>query len=230
MSGAGKVAGAALGGAASLAFGKPIGLATGAGIIKGTDAIQKNLDKKRAARKAERERVKAAGEGRQKEEVEINDAYNSILDQQIAKQKADDAKKSDEKWRKNFRRQSNIRVGAMKRRQQAQSDSPGQRVEVAPPGFGHTVAKKEVTRPNKPKSKVGGTAHEFDKDLKSGKFKGLPGDKTMKDKKASMFKIMWSQHNKGDKPHYKPGVKDKLKAKYKKEENLLDTTKRYLSD
>ena len=102
--------------------------------------------------------------------------------------------------------------------------------EVAPPGWGHTVAKKEKTKPNKPKSKVGGTAHEFDKDLKSGKFKGLPGDKTMKDKKASMFKIMWSQHNKGDKPHYKPGVKDKLKAKYKKEENLLDTTKRYLSD
>ena len=69
--------------------------------------------------------------------------------------------------------------------------------EVAPPGWGHTKAEKEKTKPNKPKSKIGGTAHEFDKDLKSGKFKGLPGDKTMKDKRASMFKIMWSQKNKG---------------------------------
>ena len=103
-------------------------------------------------------------------------------------------------------------------------------IEVAPPGWGHTKAEKEKTKPNKPKSKIGGSAHEFDKDLKSGKFKGLPGDKTMKDKRASMFKLMWSMKNKGDKPHYKPGVKDKLKAKYKKEENLLDTTKRYLSE
>ena len=90
--------------------------------------------------------------------------------------------------------------------------------EVAPPGWGHTKAEKEKTKPNKPKSKIGGSAHEFDKDLKSGKFKGLPGDKTMKDKKASMFKLMWSMKNKGDKPHYKPGVKDVLKKKYQKEE------------
>ena len=90
--------------------------------------------------------------------------------------------------------------------------------EVSPPGWGHTKAEKEKTKPNKPKSKIGGSAHEFDKDLKSGKFKGLPGDKTMKDKKASMFKLMWSMKNKGDKPHYKPGVKDVLKKKYQKEE------------
>ena len=89
--------------------------------------------------------------------------------------------------------------------------------EVAPPGWGHTVAKKEKTKPNKPKSKVGGSAHEFQKDLDSGKFKGLPGDKTKADKKASMFKLMWSMKNKGDKPHYKPGVKDKLKSQYKEE-------------
>ena len=100
--------------------------------------------------------------------------------------------------------------------------------EVSPPGWGHTKAEKEKTKPNKPKSKIGGSAHEFDKDLKSGKFKGLPGDKTMKDKKASMFKLMWSMKNKGDKPHYKPGVKDQLKAKYKKDENVLDSAKRYL--
>jgi len=101
--------------------------------------------------------------------------------------------------------------------------------EVSPPGWGHTKAEKEKTKPNKPKSKIGGSAHEFDKDLKSGKFKGLPGDKTMKDKKASMFKLMWSMKNKGDKPHYKPGVKDKLKAKYK-DESVLDSAKRYLDN
>ena len=102
--------------------------------------------------------------------------------------------------------------------------------EVAPPGWGHTKAEYEKTKPNKPKSKIGGTAHEFDKDLKSGKFKGLPGDKTMKDKRASMFKIMWSQKNKGDTPHYKPGEKDKLKSKYKKEENILEAATRYVID
>jgi len=90
--------------------------------------------------------------------------------------------------------------------------------EVAPPGWGHTKAEKEKTKPDKPKSKIGGSAHEFQKDLDSGKFKGLPGDKTYKDKKASMFKLMWSMKDKGDKPHYKPGVKDKLKSQYKKED------------
>ena len=90
--------------------------------------------------------------------------------------------------------------------------------EVAPPGWGHTKAEKEKTKPNKPKSKIGGSAHEFDKDLKSGKFKGLPGDKTMKDKKASMFKLMWSMKNKGDKTHYKPGEKG-----VKKEERTMST-------
>ena len=50
--------------------------------------------------------------------------------------------------------------------------------EVAPPGWGHTKAEKEKTKPWKPKSKIGGSAAEFNKDLESGKFKGLPGDKT----------------------------------------------------
>ena len=97
--------------------------------------------------------------------------------------------------------------------------------EVSPPGWGHTKAEKEKTKPNKPKSKIGGSAHEFDKDLKSGKFKGLPGDKTMKDKKARMFKLMWSMKNKGDKTHYKPGVKNKLKAKYKEKNEMIDAKK-----
>ena len=161
VSGAGKVAGAAIGGALGLGVSPALGVATGAGIIKGTDKIQKALDKKKLALKKSK-----------KEEVEID--------------------------------------------------------EVAPPGWGHTKAEKEKTKPNKPKSKIGGSAHEFDKDLKSGKFKGLPGDKTMKDKRASMFKLMWSMKNKGDKPHYKPGVKNKLKAKYKKDESVLDSASRYL--
>ena len=172
--------------------------------------------------------------GKQHEEVKLDEWGNSILDKQMARHlgrpqtpKPDEKPKSDT-WSKNFKKQSNKRVGDMKRRQQAQSDSPGQRVEVAPPGWGHTVAKKEKSKPNKPKSKIGGSAHEFQKDLDSGKFKGLPGDKTYKDKKASMFKLMWSMKNKGDKPHYKPGVKDKLKTEYKKDESVLDTAKRYL--
>ena len=96
--------------------------------------------------------------------------------------------------------------------------------EVAPPGFGHTKAEKEKTKPDKPKSKIGGTAHEFKKDLDSGKFKGLPGDKTYKDKKASMFKLMWSMKKKGDKPHYKPGEKDVLKKKYRGKDGENEAT------
>jgi hypothetical protein len=34
----------------------------------------------------------------------------------------------------------------------------------------------------------------------------------------NIFALMWSMKNKGDKPHYKPGVKDVLKKKYQKEE------------
>ena len=40
--------------------------------------------------------------------------------------------------------------------------------EVSPPGWGHTKAEKEKTKPNKPMSMIGGTAQEVDKDLKSG--------------------------------------------------------------
>ena len=89
--------------------------------------------------------------------------------------------------------------------------------EVAPPGWGHTKAEKEKTKPDKPKSKIGGTAAAFKRALDDGRFKGLPGDKTYKDKKASMFKLMWSMKKKGDKPHYKPGT-DKKYEKYQKEE------------
>ena len=34
-------------------------------------------------------------------------------------------------------------------------------------------------------------------------------------KNMNIFALMWSMKNKGDKPHYKPGVKGKLKGKYK---------------
>ena len=98
--------------------------------------------------------------------------------------------------------------------------SPGQVTdvhEVAPPGWGHTKAEKEKTDPSKPKSKIGGTAAAFKRALDRGDFKGLPGDKTKKEKTASMFKLMWSMKKKGDKPHYKPGTDEKYK-KYQEEE------------
>ena len=73
--------------------------------------------------------------------------------------------------------------------------------EVAPPGFGHTKGdeKKGV--------KKGGPAAAFDRARKRGDFKGS---------KSDMFAIMWSQKNKGDKPHYKPGT-DKKYKKYQDE-------------
>ena len=89
--------------------------------------------------------------------------------------------------------------------------------EVSPPGWGHTKAEKEKTKPWKPKSKIGGTAAAFKRALDDGRFKGLPGDKTKKEKTASMFKLMWSMKKKGDKPHYKPGT-DKKYKKYQEEE------------
>ena len=89
--------------------------------------------------------------------------------------------------------------------------------EVAPPGWGHTKAEKEKTKPDKPKSKIGGSAAAFKKALDDGRFKGLPGDKTYKDKKESMFKLMWAMKKKGAKPHYKPGT-DKKYKKYQEEE------------
>ena len=93
--------------------------------------------------------------------------------------------------------------------------------EVAPPAWGHTKAEKEKTKPDKPKSKIGGTAAAFKRALDDGRFKGLPGDKTYKDKKASMFKLMWSMKKKGAKPHYKPGT-DKKYKKYQEESAVLD--------
>ena len=227
VSGAGKVAGAAIGGALGLGVSPALGVATGAGIIKGTDKIQKALDKKKLALKKSK-----------KEEVEIDELTAAQKKKREASRErthsghksyrqAHDADRGQKKPDRNVRKYSepapSMRAGPKgKLPEEVEID------EVAPPGWGHTKAEKEKTKPNKPKSKIGGSAHEFDKDLKSGKFKGLPGDKTMKDKRASMFKLMWSMKNKGDKPHYKPGVKNKLKAKYKKDESVLDSASRYL--
>ena len=88
--------------------------------------------------------------------------------------------------------------------------------EVAPPGWGHTKAEKEKTKPDKPKSKIGGTAAAFKRALDDGRFKGLPGSKTKKEKTADMFKLMWSMKKKGAKPHYKPGT-DKKYEKYQED-------------
>ena len=97
--------------------------------------------------------------------------------------------------------------------------------DVAPPGWGHTKAEKEKTKPNKPKSKIGGSAAAFKRALDDGRFKGLPGDKTKKEKTASMFKLMWSMHNKSKKskdgkflPHFKPGTDKKYKKYQDKDE------------
>ena len=76
--------------------------------------------------------------------------------------------------------------------------------EVAPPGFGHTKGDK------KKGVEKGGTAAAFDKARKEGRFKGS---------KSDMFAIMWSQKNKGDKPHYKPGT-DKKYKKYQEESTM----------
>ena len=91
--------------------------------------------------------------------------------------------------------------------------------EVAPPGWGHTKAEKEKTKPWKPKSKIGGTAAAFKRALDDGRFKGLPGSKTKKEKTADMFKLMWSMKKKGDSPHYKPGT-DKKYKKYQEEKQI----------
>ena len=80
--------------------------------------------------------------------------------------------------------------------------------EVAPPGFGHTKGDK------KKGVKKGGTAAAFDRARKEGRFKGS---------KSDMFAIMWSQKNKGDKPHYKPGT-DKKYKKYQDESFEIDKT------
>ncbi len=76
--------------------------------------------------------------------------------------------------------------------------------EVSPPGFGHTKSGDG--------EKKGGTAAAFDRARKEGRFKGS---------KSDMFAIMWSQKNKGDKPHYKPGT-DKKYKKYQKNESALN--------
>ena len=101
--------------------------------------------------------------------------------------------------------------------------------EVAPPGWGHTKAEKEKTKPWKPKSKIGGTAAAFKRALDDGRFKGLPGSKTKKEKTADMFKLMWSMKKKGDKPHYKPGTDKKYKKyqeDWKPEVEVVDTKAR----
>ena len=96
--------------------------------------------------------------------------------------------------------------------------------EVAPPGWGHTKAEKEKTKPDKPKSKIGGSAAAFDRARKEGRFKGS---------KEDMFKLMWWMNNKGGKPkgkpHYKPGTEKKYKKyqeDWKPEIEVIDTKKR----
>ena len=97
--------------------------------------------------------------------------------------------------------------------------------EVSPPEWGHTKAEKEKTKPDKPKSKIGGTAAAFKRALDDGRFKGLPGSTTKKEKTADMFKLMWSMKKKGYKPHYKPGT-DKKYKKYQEETSMPNVEKK----
>ena len=76
--------------------------------------------------------------------------------------------------------------------------------EVAPPGWGHTKAEKEKSKPSKPKSKIGGTIQAMKKAKAEGRMPGVD----------NIFALAWSMKNKGDKPHYKPGVRNVLKKKY----------------
>ena len=86
--------------------------------------------------------------------------------------------------------------------------------EVAPPRWGHTV-------PDKPKgAKVGGTAQAMKKAQERG---DIP-------KAMNIYALMWSMKNKGDNPHFKPGEKGVLKKKYKNNESVLDSAKRYVID
>ena len=98
--------------------------------------------------------------------------------------------------------------------------------EVAPPGWGHTKAEKEKTKPNKPKSKIGGSAAAFKRALDDGRFKGLPGSTTKKEKTADMFKLMWAMKKKKYKPHYKPGTYKKYKKYQKADTSMPNVSKK----
>ena len=82
--------------------------------------------------------------------------------------------------------------------------------EVAPPGWGHTKAEKEKTKPDKPKSKIGGTIAAMKRAQEEGR---IP-------KKLNIFALAYSMKNKGAKPHYKPGT-DKKYKKYQEEETTM---------
>ena len=72
--------------------------------------------------------------------------------------------------------------------------------EVAPPGWGHTKAEKEKTKPDKPKSKIGGTIAAMKRAQGEGR---IP-------KKLNIFALAYSMKEKGAKPQ-KP-LTDKEKA------------------
>ena len=100
---------------------------------------------------------------------------------------------------------SPIQQALAKRQAAKKKDDLG---EIAPPGWGHTKAEKSKTDPSKPKSKIGGSIEAMKKAQERGE---IPKD-------MNIFALAWSMKNKGDNPHYKPGVKDVKKAKYKNED------------
>ena len=87
--------------------------------------------------------------------------------------------------------------------------------EVAPPGWGHTKAEKEKTKPDKPTSKIGGTIAAMKRAQGEGR---IP-------KKLNIFALAYSMKEKGAKPHYKPGT-DKKYKKYQEESKVYEKLKK----
>ena len=159
----------------------------------------------------------------------MDDAYNSILDKQRARisgrpdfvpgtissknisKDGVSIKKGREALEKDKKNQNKPPVGP----QHEMAERLLKKLrEVAPPRWGHTV-------PDKPKgAKVGGTAQAMKKAQERG---DIPKD-------MNIYALMWSMKNKGDNPHYKPGEKGVLKKKYKNNESVLDSAKRYVID
>ena len=143
----------------------------------------------------------------------MDDAYNSKLDQVIPQYlgRPDIPKKKAAAQAKDKKNQNKPPVGP----QHEMAERLLKKLrEVAPPRWGHTV-------PDKPKgAKVGGTAQAMKKAQERG---DIPKD-------MNIYALMWSMKNKGDNPHYKPGEKDVLKKKYKKNESVLEAATRYVID
>ena len=193
------------------------------------DHLTKFLDKKGNPNKEAQARIDAGRKKRKEPKIKdvtppgygpkddpirpMDDAYNSKLDQVIPQYlgRPDIPKKKVAAQAKDKTNQNKDPVGP----QHEMAERLLKKLrEVAPPRWGHTV-------PDKPKgAKVGGTAQAMKKAQERG---DIPKD-------MNIYALMWSMKNKGDNPHYKPGEKNVLKKKYKKNESVLESATRYVID